>query len=123
MILKKLFWWVPFGSVPEITSEDLNGKRISAQTPYILDVRTPGEWETSRIEGSVNIPITSLKHEMKKLDIPAETPMVTICLTAHRSIPAVRLLSLAGFSDVRQLKGGMQAWWKAGLPVVEGKGK
>jgi rhodanese-related sulfurtransferase len=43
--------------------------------------------------------------------------VVAICLSAHRSPPAVRLLSRAGY-DARQLEGGMLAWRAAGLPVV-----
>lgn len=121
MILKRLFWWVPFGSVPEISPADLEVKRSSFKPPSIIDVRTPSEWESSHIEGSINIPITSLKGEIKNLNIPLNCPVVTICLSAHRSIPAVRLFSLAGFSDVRQLQGGMMSWWKAGLPVTGGQ--
>jgi len=41
--------------------------------------------------------------------------VVAICLTAHRSIPAVRLLASEGF-EATQLKGGMLAWRAAGLP-------
>jgi rhodanese-related sulfurtransferase len=119
MIFKQLFWWVPFGRVPEISSKDLYAKLKNGQGPYILDVRSPGEWRTSHIDGSVNIPVTSLKREINNLNIPLERPVVTICLSAHRSIPAVRLLNLAGFNDARQLQGGMQAWWRAGLPVKE----
>lgn len=123
MMLKKWFWWVPFGSVPEISSADLNAalKGKGGKTPFILDVRTPGEWQSSRIKGSVNIPISSLKRDIHKLSIPLDRPVVAICLSAHRSIPAVRLLELAGFTDARQLQGGMLAWWKAGLPVAENK--
>lgn len=117
-MLKRLFWWVPFGKVPEISSTDLHAKITEGNAPFILDVRTRHEWQTSHIDGAVNIPISSLKRQFKSLDIPLDRPVVTICLSAHRSIPAVRLLNINGFSDVRQLQFGMQAWWKAGLPVV-----
>jgi rhodanese-related sulfurtransferase len=43
--------------------------------------------------------------------------VVAICLTAHRSIPAVRLLRENGF-EARQLQGGMLAWRAAQLPEV-----
>jgi hypothetical protein len=41
-----LFWWLPFGSVPEVSAEVLAamaGKDGSAK-PQILDVRGRGEW-------------------------------------------------------------------------------
>jgi rhodanese-related sulfurtransferase len=118
---KLLFWWVPFGSVPEISPTDLNVSLSGKNAPFVIDVRTPQEWQSSRIKGSVNIPITSLRREIANLSVPTDKPVVAICLTAHRSIPAVRLFNALGYTDVRQLQGGMQAWWKAALPVVENK--
>ena len=42
---------------------------------------------------------------------------VPVCLSAHRSLPAVRLLRKHGRADAAHLAGGMRAWWKAGLPT------
>jgi len=111
------FWWLPFGRVPEISPRDLYEKLTSAQPPQILDVRTHREWRASRIECSINAPITSLRAKLMNLDLDPGRMTVAICLSAHRSIPAVRVLREAGFVDIYQLEGGMLAWWKAGLPV------
>ena len=46
-------------------------------------------------------------------------PVVAICLTAHRSIPAVRLLHRHGFAAAH-LAGGMLAWRAAGFPEERG---
>ncbi|MGD9223920.1 MAG: rhodanese-like domain-containing protein [Desulfobacteraceae bacterium] len=119
MSLRSIFWWLPFGSVPEISPMDLHKKLTNGQPPQILDVRTDKEWGDSRIKGAVNVPITSLRATLNSLDLDPDRPTVTICRSAHRSIPAVRLLSNVGFTDICQLKGGMQAWWKAGLPTVK----
>ena len=43
-------------------------------------------------------------------------PVVAVCLRAHRSVPAVRLLTAHGWSDARQLAGGMTAWRRENLP-------
>jgi len=99
---------------------DLHARIASGSPPQILDVRTEREWRASRIEGAFNAPITSLHATLQGLDLEPQHPVVAICLSAHRSIPAVRALRDAGFSDVCQLRGGMLAWWKAGLPAVEG---
>lgn len=120
MSLRSIFWWLPFGSVPEISPMDLHKKLTNGQPPQILDVRTHREWKNSRIEGAIHAPITSLRTTLESLDLDPDRPTVTICRSAHRSIPAVRLLSEAGFADICQLEGGMQAWWKAGLPILEG---
>lgn len=120
MAPRSRFWWLPFGSVPEISPKDLHARLASGQQPQIVDVRTPREWTASRIEGAVNAPITSLRATLERLNLDPGRPTVAICLSAHRSIPAIRVLREAGFGDVCQLEGGMRAWWKAGLPVVEG---
>jgi rhodanese-related sulfurtransferase len=115
------FWWLPFGEVPEISPTDLAERLGLADAPQIVDVRTRAEWKASRIEGALNAPITSLKSELEGLGLDPAKPVVAICLSAHRSIPAVRVLRAAGFEDVCQLQGGMGAWWIAGLPVVKGE--
>ena len=118
MTSRSRFWWLPFGRVPQIPPRELYAKLNGARPPRILDVRTDMEWRNSRIEGAVNTPITSLRRMLESLDLDPDRPTVAVCLSAHRSIPAVRLLRAAGFEDVHQLEGGMRAWWKAGLPVA-----
>ena len=118
--LKKAFWWVPFGRVPEVGATDLAAELKADQAPQLVDVRTAAEWHRSRLRGAVNVPIVELKRRLGGLALDPGRPVVAICLSAHRSIPAVRLLADNGFSDVRQLAGGMLAWWRAGLPTDSG---
>jgi rhodanese-related sulfurtransferase len=119
--LKGLFWWVPFGKVPELPPAALHTALVSAEPPLLLDVRTKSEWQHERIEGAVNVPVTELKGRLPTLEFGRERPVVAICRSAHRSIGAVRLLELHGFTAARQLQGGMLAWQQAGLPVVVGE--
>ena len=118
--IKKLFWWLPFGRVPEIGAAELEQALAAPEPPRLLDVSTRGEWEGSRIPGARNLGVRNLRRRLPALEWDRRQPIVTICLSAHRSIPAVRLLSQAGFRDVRQLRGGMIAWWRQGLPVERG---
>lgn len=114
-LANKLFWWVPFGKVPEILPTDLIEKLNNPQLcPQLLDVRTSKEWKNGHLAGAVNIPISELRSKIDTL--APDKPVVTICLSAHRSIPAVRLLRSYGFQDVTQLAGGMIAWRRHSLP-------
>jgi rhodanese-related sulfurtransferase len=115
--LGKAFWWLPFGQVPEIPPQEL-ARRLAADPPQILDVRTELEWRRSRIDAALSVPITELRRRLPMLPLDPKRPVVAICLSAHRSIPAVRLLRAHGCADVVQLAGGMLAWWRAGLPTV-----
>ena len=116
--MKRLLWWLPFGRVAEIDAAALVARLSEASPPQVLDVRTRTEWRASHIAGSSNVPITKLRQRLASLSLDRERPVVAICLSAHRSVPAVRLLNAYGFKDVRQLRGGMLAWWRKGLPTV-----
>jgi len=115
----RLPWWVPFGAVPEIAPTSLASDLAGAAPPLVLDVRTPAEFAAGRIAGAVNVPVTELRSRLPSLGLPPGATVVAICLSAHRSIPAVRLLRAAGHG-ASQLRGGMLAWRRAGLPERRG---
>ena len=117
-----LFWWLPFGKVPEISPKKLDTMRKEGSArPQIIDVRTSAEWRSGHIAGAVHVPITELGARIASLQLDGTRPIVAICRAAHRSVPAVRLLQQHGFRNACQLQGGMLAWRQAELPV-EGDG-
>jgi len=113
----KIIKWIPLGRVNEVTSLALTEKLGSGDV-QIIDVRTTAEWKLSAIEGSINLPITSFnKSTIDALNLDKKKLTVAICLSAHRSIPAVRVLKEFGFDNTAQLKGGMKSWWSLKLPT------
>lgn len=112
-------WWLPFGRVPGVAPGVL-AEQLERGDVQILDVRSAVEWRLSHIQGAINVPLQTLRGALPALPLDPERPVAAICLSAHRSIPAVRLLRENGFADVRQLEGGMLAWWRAGLPTESG---
>ena len=115
-------WWLPFGHVPEIEAGQLHARLQGDPAPQVVDVRTVIEWRSSRIPGAISVPVTELRARLPSLGLDRSRPVVAICLSAHRSIPAVRMLRASGF-EACQLSGGMRAWWRAGLPVLQGNGE
>ena len=111
--------WLPFGSVPEMPAKDLAKALAGPNPPQLLDVRTKSEHRSGHLKGSLNAPISSLARLLPGLKLDKSRPVVAICLSAHRSIPAVRILKDAGFEAV-QLAGGMQSWRAARLPEETG---
>ncbi len=109
-------WWLPFGKVPEIAAADLKTRLDQRDPVQLIDVRSPGEFASGHIEGAINVPITELRSALPTLTIDPQRPVVAICMTAHRSPPAVRLLRQAGF-DAQQLRGGMISWNRAHYPT------
>ena len=115
----KLRSWLPFGTVPEIHSRRLAVDLDATPPPQIVDVRTEAEFRRGHVRGAISAPIVSLPDRLGSLPLNRGRPVIAICLTAHRSIPAVRLLREAGY-DAFQLAGGMLAWRAAGYPEERG---
>ncbi len=119
MALLSVPWWLPFGTVPEVPAPRLAKDLAAIPPPQLVDVRTEKEFRGGRIPGAISVPITSLPRALPRLRLDPARKVVAICLTAHRSIPAVRLLRREGF-DAAQLAGGMLAWRAAGFPEERG---
>ena len=117
-VFDRIRTWAPFGDVPEIGAEELRQALLGAEPPALVDVRTRVEWEQSHIEGSISVPILRFEERLDGLGLDAARPVVVLCLSAHRSIPAVRVLRARGFGAAAQLEGGMLAWWKRKYPTV-----
>ena len=117
-------WWFPFGSVDEISPRELHSKLMNDGVDLqLLDVRSSVEFAESHIANAQSMPITALPQNLAALDLDPNRPVVAICLSGHRSVPAYRLLKRAEFSQVYSLSGGMLAWWAARLPTTRnGKG-
>jgi len=85
----------------------------------LIDVRTTKKWKVSAINGSKNIPITRFTREaVRVLNFDKDKPVVDIYLTVHRGIPAVSVLKEMGFTDVKQLQGGVARWWVQKFPLL-----
>jgi rhodanese-related sulfurtransferase len=109
--------WLPFGRVAEIESAELAARLGTADAPVVIDVRTGAEVARGTVPGARHLPVQELAARLDGLALAPGAEVVAVCQTAHRSIPAVRLLRERGFR-ARQLAGGMDAWRRAGLPVA-----
>lgn len=74
----------------------------------LIDVRDPVEQQVSALAGALVIPLERLGQRMKELDPQRE--YVLFCRTGVRSARGVRQMSAAGFSKVKNLRGGLNAW-------------
>ena len=109
-------WWKLHGEAPELPPQEVLAL-VERGEVQILDVRTPAEFRRGHIPGAVSVPLGALEEAADDLPLDPNRPVVAVCLTAHRSIAAVRLLSRRGW-DIVQLQGGMRAWRSEGLPEV-----
>jgi len=85
---------------------------------FLLDVRTPEEWNDAHIPGSTLLPLEDLGDRAGEL--PRDLELVVYCRSGNRSAEAARILMEAGFSDVYILDGGLNDWIAAGYEVDPG---
>ena len=91
-----------------ITPGELKSRLEAGESPVLLDVREPWEYETVHIEGSTLIPMGELESRFSQLDPSEET--VVICHHGTRSAFVTQLLDQAGFEKVLNLEGGVDAY-------------
>jgi hydroxyacylglutathione hydrolase len=87
----------------------------SSQPPVAVDVRTPREHDQKHIAGSMHIPLNHLNEKLGK--IPTDRSLLVYCAGGYRSSIAASILQRHGFSQVREIGGGIAAWEAAKLPV------
>ena len=92
----------------EITPGELSAERGRTTDLVVLDVREPFEWEIAHLAGARHIPLGQLPARLSELEGHAD--IVVYCHHGTRSARAVEFLRAAGYSKVRNLTGGIDAW-------------
>jgi rhodanese-related sulfurtransferase len=89
-------------------------KGLGEDDVIILDIRTPQEYNSGRIAGADNIDYYSTDFE-KELDaLDRHQSYKLYCNSGNRSASALKLMEEMGFTDVEELRGGIQAWNNSG---------
>jgi sulfur-carrier protein adenylyltransferase/sulfurtransferase len=92
----------------DVTASELKAAIDAGRKLILLDVREPFEHALCHLESSILIPVDQLSHRLKELDLNDE--IVAYCHVGIRSTGAVSLLRKNGFTKVRNLQGGIDAW-------------
>lgn len=102
--------------VPEVdTVEAVN--LINRQDALLLDVREDSEYESGHVPNSKHIPAGRIAERIRELEKFKNRPVLVLCRSGNRSTAACSALKKQGFGDVRSLRGGIEAWQQASLPV------
>ena len=96
------------GSSYEMTPKALKQVLESDEKRILLDVREPYEWDICRIDGARLMPLSSFKANQTGIDL--DTPIVLYCYKGVRSMSALKELKKEGFSNLRNLEGGIDRW-------------
>ena len=94
----------------EISYEYLN-KLMKERKAFLIDVRSSQEYEEGHINGAINLPVYNIEKQITKV-IPNKNDVVILyCLTGNRSKKAKKILEKLGYTEVYNLKGGIEKIW------------
>ena len=86
---------------------------------YLLDVRTPGEYQQMRLANAHLIPIDQVTQRLD--EIPKNRPVIVYCAVGSRSAQVFNYLARRGYQEVYNLEGGIYAWAQKGYPILQGR--
>ncbi len=98
--------------------------RLLNHGALLLDVRTQAEFDAGHIIDARHLPQEQIAQAGENLKKFKDKVVITCCESGARSGAAARVLRAQGFSQVANLRGGLQAWRADNLPLVRSeKGK
>ncbi|MEC9362276.1 MAG: rhodanese-like domain-containing protein [Sinimarinibacterium flocculans] len=99
-------------SVPEAV------RLINDRDPIILDVRTPADFRKGHLLRARNAPVTKLDEHLGQFAKDKSKPVLVYCALGSNAVTAAERLRKQGFAEVYPLRGGLNAWLGANLPVT-----
>lgn len=91
---------------------------MNKQGALLLDVREPDEYSALHAPDAKLIPLGQLSSRLSEIATYKDKPIVVMCRSGRRSAQAVSLLKEAGYTQVSNVKGGIQSWESEGLEVI-----
>lgn len=92
-------------------------KIVASNNAVIIDVRTQSEWDAGHIPNAIHIPLSEVKSRLDEFKAYEGKTLVMQCRSGRRSAAAGKILLAAGYQNVSNLSGGINAWGQAKLPL------
>jgi hydroxyacylglutathione hydrolase len=103
------------GDVRDVEPDELYQMLQSGESPVVVDVREPWEYQKGHVPGAILIPLGQFSARLSELD--PEQPVAVICQSGSRSQSAAALLGQRGFKTIYNVSGGTSAWKHSGLAL------
>ena len=94
----------------DIHPNELKERLDAGETLLMIDVREPHEWEMQTLEGVKTISLGEIPGSLGELAAYKDAEIIMICRSGGRSGQACNFLRSSGFTNARNLAGGMMAW-------------
>ena len=98
-----------------ISSHALEARLKTLDDLVVVDVRSPSEWLSGRIPGSLGLPKPDLESALNQAGappLPKDRDIVLVCQSGLRSSAMIKALAAAGYDSARlyNLEQGMAGW-------------
>lgn len=93
-----------------ITAPELAALLKGANAPRLLDVREPEEFELAALADARLVPLGQIPARISELEEWKDQEIVVYCHHGVRSLHAISFLRHAGFENLLNLSGGIDAW-------------
>ena len=103
------------------TVEPQDAVKLMNSDAVVIDLRSPEAFARGHIVNAKNMPFEELSANKDKITKYAKKVIVTVCDVGMTSNKVVDSLRKSGIKDIYGLKGGINAWTQANLPLVTGK--
>ncbi|HEY1896043.1 MAG TPA: rhodanese-like domain-containing protein [Terracidiphilus sp.] len=90
---------------------------LREHTARFIDVREPWEFDTTRIAGSVLMPMGDVPARAHQ-ELDPDERLVILCHHGQRSLSVAAWLRNQGFEQAQSLRGGIDAWSAEVDPAV-----
>lgn len=91
---------------------------INDREPVVIDVRTPSDFKKGHLLNAVNVPAAKIGERAGELAKDKSKPLLVYCALGGSAVEAAKNLRKAGYSEVYPLRGGLNGWISANLPVT-----
>jgi len=91
--------------------------KMNSDDTVIVDVRDTHEYIKGHIKNSINLPLGKFSETLGSLEQYKKQPIIVVCQSGTRSVPACKTLTKADFEQVFNIIGGMQSWEDNKLPM------
>jgi len=95
--------------------------KLINEDAQVIDLRSPEAYANGHIVNAKNIPADEIEANQERIGKMKATPVLAVCDAGMTSARAVQKMRKNGMDNVFGLKGGMNAWTQASLPVVTSK--
>jgi rhodanese-related sulfurtransferase len=102
-----------------VANKTVQAKLDASENIFVLDVREADEFKAGHIDGAVNVPIRTLAQNLDKLPKDKKAAVAVVCKSGIRAAYGTMALKQMGYSNVKDIAGGMLAWEKDGLPLTK----